>query len=185
MIYSMRTQALAILALTLVACAGQDTQQSREQANTFGKPANNVETKATQAVTSPLSDLNLVHAKIPVVLIEAQKSPYLPPSDQSCEALAAEVRVLDGVLGADLDAPPASSDPGLLERGASVVTDAAAGAVKGVMQGAVPYRSWVRKLSGAEKYSKEVAAAITAGGVRRAYLKGIRQGRACPAASPG
>jgi hypothetical protein len=53
--------------------------------------------------------------------------------------------------------------------------------VRGAAQGIVPYRSWVRKLSGAERYSKEVAAAITAGGVRRSYLKGFGQAGGCPA----
>jgi hypothetical protein len=37
----------------------------------------------------------------------------------------------------------------------------------------------VRKLSGAERYSKQVAAAIAAGTVRRAFLKGMAQASAC------
>jgi hypothetical protein len=44
----------------------------------------------------------------------------------------------------------------------------------------VPYRGWVRKLTGAERYSKEVAAAIAAGTVRRAFLKGVVVTRGCP-----
>ena len=40
-------------------------------------------------------------------------------------------------------------------------------------------RSWVRKLTGAEKYSREVEASITAGTIRRSYLKGL--GRAAAA----
>jgi len=39
----------------------------------------------------------------------------------------------------------------------------------------IPYRSWVRKLSGAERASKAVAAAISAGMVRRGFLKGMLQ----------
>jgi hypothetical protein len=45
----------------------------------------------------------------------------------------------------------------------------------------VPFRGWVRKLSGAERYSKEVAAAIAAGTVRRAYLKGLGEAKGCAA----
>jgi hypothetical protein len=41
----------------------------------------------------------------------------------------------------------------------------------------------VRKLSGAERYSREVAAAIAAGTIRRAFLKGMRQAAGCPAAA--
>jgi hypothetical protein len=42
------------------------------------------------------------------------------------------------------------------------------------------FRGWVRKLSGAERYSKQVAAAIAAGSIRRAFLKGLGQAAACP-----
>jgi hypothetical protein len=39
----------------------------------------------------------------------------------------------------------------------------------------------VRKLDGAERHSKEVAAAIAAGSVRRAFLKGVGQALGCQA----
>ena len=134
----------------------------------------------SDAATAPLSDLNLVHASIPPVLGDAQKRPYVAPADHSCPALAAEVRALDEVLGPDLDAPASASNPGLIERGSTAVGDAAVGAVRGAAQGVVPFRGWVRKLTGAERYSKEVAAAIAAGTVRRAFLKGVAVTRGCP-----
>jgi hypothetical protein len=43
-----------------------------------------------------------------------------------------------------------------------------AGAVQKAAEGVVPFRGWVRKLAGAERYSRQVAAAIAAGTVRRA-----------------
>ncbi len=135
----------------------------------------------TQAVTSPLSDLNLVRAPIPPVLKEALKSPYAPAPGEGCADLAAQVRALDEVLGADLDTPPTPSNPSLVERGGKEVGSAATGALKSAAEGIVPFRGWVRKLSGAERYSKEVAAAITAGTVRRAYLKGLGEARGCTA----
>jgi hypothetical protein len=45
----------------------------------------------------------------------------------------------------------------------------------------IPFRGWVRKLDGAERHSKEVAAAIAAGSVRRAFLKGVGQTLGCAA----
>ena len=45
--------------------------------------------------------------------------------------------------------------------------------------GIVPFRGWVRKLSGAERHARDVAAAIGAGAVRRAFLKGIAGQRGC------
>ncbi|WP_394457838.1 hypothetical protein [Roseateles sp. BYS180W] len=124
---------------------------------------------------TPLSDLNLVHAAIPEALVLAQKAPYAAPGDMSCTDIAAEIKALDAVLGADLDAPATDARPSLIERGSSVATDAAQKAV----EGAIPFRGWIRKLSGAERYSKQVIAAITAGTARRAFLKGVSHARAC------
>ena len=141
----------------------------------------------TDAATTPLSDLNLVKADIPPVLAEALKAPYRPPSAPGCEVIAAEVTQLEAVLGADLDVPPSPNRPSLLERGSSAAGEAAVGALRGAAEGVMPFRGWVRKLSGAERYSREVAAAIAAGSVRRSYLKGIGQARGClaPAAPAG
>lgn len=135
----------------------------------------------SDAATTPLSDLNLVKAEIPPVLAAALKAPYLAPAGPGCEAIAAEVTQLEAVLGADLDVPPSAARPSLLERGGSAAGDAAVGALRGAAEGVIPFRGWVRKLTGAERYSREVAAAITAGSVRRSYLKGVGQARGCGA----
>ena len=89
------------------------------------------------------------------------------------------MRSLDEVLGPDLDAPATAADPGLIERGTSLVAGEAVGALRGAAEGVVPYRKWVRKLSGAERYAKDVSAAIAAGTVRRAFLKGLGVARNC------
>ena len=131
------------------------------------------------ALITPLSDLNLVNAPIPEPLLAASAAPYKIPTDQSCEALAVAVRALDEVLGPDLDTPPSSTDPGLVERGTSAAGQAAVGAVQRTAESLVPFRSWVRKLSGAERYSKQVSAAIAAGTARRAFLRGIAAAKGC------
>lgn len=140
--------------------------------------------RVTDAAATPLNDLNLVNAPIPELLKDARKGPYAMPTDNTCEALSQQVRALDEVLGPDLDTPPTPSNPGLIERGSNAVGDAAVGALKGAAQGVVPFRGWVRKLTGAERYSRDVQAAIAAGTVRRAYLKGLAAARACSPAAP-
>ena len=135
----------------------------------------------TQAVITPLEDLNLVRADIPPVLAAAHRGAYAAPADRSCPALAIEIEGLDAALGADLDIPATASNPGLVERGTAVAGDAAIGAIRGAAEGVIPFRSWVRKLTGAERYSREVAAAIAAGTIRRAYLKGLGQAAGCQA----
>ena len=138
--------------------------------------ANSGQDKVATAATTPLSDLNVVRADIPEVLRAAAVAPYAAPTDASCPGLAAGIRALDEVLGPDLDAPRTPGNPGLLDRG----EDAATGALQRTAEGVIPFRGWVRKLSGAERYAHQVSAAITAGGVRRGFLKGLVQARACP-----
>jgi hypothetical protein len=167
------------LATVLSACAGGPKQSPPAPITSGSEKPAAAENAVGQAVTTPLSDFNLVQAPIPAVLREAHKSPYASPADTGCEHLAQQVQALDEVLGTDLDEPPTATNPGLVERGSKEVGNAAAGALKSAAEGIVPFRGWVRKLSGAERYSKEVAAAIAAGTVRRAYLKGLGDARGC------
>ena len=163
-IFRMKIRALALLgALLLAACASPE--RSAQQAG--------------DAVTAPLGDLNLVRAEIPPVLAAAQKGPYAAPEDWSCPALAAEIAELDAALGADLDTPVTAANPSLIERGAELATDSAIGQLRGATTAVVPFRGWVRKLSGAERYSREVSASIAAGTIRRAYLKGLGRAENC------
>jgi hypothetical protein len=138
-----------------------------------------LQSQVTDAATSPLTDLNLIRADIPPVLIAAQKAPYAVPADAGCASLTVQVEAIDAVLGADLDVPPSDTNPGLIPRGQEAATKSAVGAIRGAAEGLIPYRSWVRKLSGAERYSREVSAAIAAGIVRRSFLKGLGQAAGC------
>ena len=146
-------------------------------------PAKGPEDPLGRAVTAPLSDLNIVQAEIPPALVAARKAPYQAPVDASCDGIEEEVKELDAVLGADLDTRQTAINPSLIERGVDAASDTAidatVGSVRGAAEGIVPYRRWVRKLSGAEKYSQEVAAAIAAGLVRRSFLKGYGDARGC------
>ena len=155
---------LALICALLSACAGTSSKQP----------------DAVQAVSAPLNDLNLLSAEIPAVLSQALKTPYaLPPAEQACAASAEELRALDEALGPDLDAPPQPGNPGLIERGSDAAGDAAVGALRRTAEGVVPFRGWVRKLSGAERHSRKVAAAVAAGAVRRGFLKGVRAVKGC------
>ena len=157
----MRPLLIALLACALVACASNEPE------------------KAAAAAATPLNDLNLVNAPIPDTLLAAQRNPYGVPENPDCPTLAEEIRKLDEVLGPDLDAPASEAHRGLIERGSDAAGNAAVGALQRTAEGVVPFRGWIRKISGAERYSKRVAAAIAAGTVRRAFLKGLRQARTC------
>lgn len=168
----------------LAGCASQGAAPptDRSSAAAAGPPPL-TDGRLAKAATAPLSDLNLVKADIPPVLRLAMQAPYGPPQTPGCTALAAEVRALDAALGADLDTPATAANPSLIERGSDAAGEAVVGAVRNTAEGIVPFRGWVRKLTGAERYAKEVAAAIAAGTVRRAYLKGLGQASGCTGAA--
>ena len=158
-----RTAQLAIYAgiLFLAGCATQDVNQ------------------ATKAATTPLSDLNLIKEDIPAVLLAAQAQPYAPLEDGQCDYLHTQIQALDAVLGPDLDAPASEHSPSLIERGTDEAKGSFIKAIGRTTEGALPFRSWIRKLTGAEKHSRKVVASITAGSIRRAFLKGLWVAKNC------
>ena len=149
------------MALLMTACASQDV------------------THATKAATTPLYDLNLVKDDIPPVLLAAQAQPYAVPDDARCENLQVHIMALDEALGPDLDTPVTAENPGLIERGTEEAKTSLIKAIGRTTEGAVPFRSWVRKLSGAERHTRHIVAAITAGTIRRGFLKGLRSASRC------
>lgn len=142
--------------------------------------ATNDNSRFAEAAIAPLSDLNLVRAEIPPKLLEAQRHPYLVPEELTCEFLTQEINELDAVLGPDLDTPPSDSNPGLVERGTDEAVGAAVSALRRTTESLIPYRGWLRKLTGAERHSRKIAAAVAAGTVRRAFIKGLRASKQCP-----
>lgn len=175
---------LPTLALAQPANTPPANNQNRPPANTTPPPANDGQVQTTDeanranvrgAVSSPLRDFNAVRTKIPEILLRAGQDPYARPRPNNCTAIIAEVRQLNEALGADLDEPPSSDERDLTERGRDLSIDA----LRSGVQSLIPMRSWIRKLSGAEQHDKEVLAAITAGQVRRAYLKGLGEMRGC------
>lgn len=156
------------------------TEKGLPVTNKVSSTSTTIDTQIIGTVTSPLSDLNLMRAEISPALMAAVKGPYLPLADKSCDAIANEVKALDYALGPDLDAP-AGVEPGMLDKGAAELGNAAVGALRRTVDGAIPFRSWIRKFSGAEKHSREVATAVAAGIVRRAFLKGLGQANGCQA----
>jgi hypothetical protein len=151
----------------------------------LGGCASNTASRMGDAATAPLSDLNIKKTDIPAVLAKANDNPYLMPAAQSCAAIAQEIDELDEALGPDYDAPAAEGKASFVDKASGLAGDQAVGAVQRTAEGLVPFRAWVRKLSGAEKYSKHVSACIMAGSVRRAFLKGLAASQHCaPQAAP-
>ncbi len=171
----MRAQALlpALFAVMLAGCVSNrmdddGTIQTTSEANRSGIGG---------ALAAPLRDVNLLRTKIPAILLKAHAEAYARPEPTGCKKLIAEVRELDTVLGPDLDKFTEDENGGLITRDRAENT--ALGFVADTAQDVIPLRGWVRKLTGAERHDRLVAESITAGRVRRAYLKGLGESRGC------
>jgi hypothetical protein len=167
------------LGLGLTACASSPKPESETgsvyQKKTYG-----------DAVSAPLEDLNLRRRPIPTVLLRAVEDPYNLTKLERCEQIAAEVGKLDTALGKDYDEPPPPKDQRTIgQKGSDMADNAAKDAVKDAARSLIPMRGLIRSVSGADAHEKRVNAAIQAGKVRRAYLKGIGMNKNCsPPAAP-
>jgi hypothetical protein len=138
-----------------------------------------------EAATTPLADINFKKVPIPDVLQRAVANPYDPHGVETCHGIAAEVARLDDALGPDADEPPPLDDRSNMERTANTAHSAAVTVVREGVKSAVPFRGWIRQLSGAAREEREVQAAINAGSTRRGYLKGVGMRLDCaPPAAP-
>ncbi|SFJ93225.1 hypothetical protein [Caulobacter sp. UNC279MFTsu5.1] len=158
--------ALAAALLLVSPVLAQTTEPSK---------ARQVEEDASRMATSPLKDVGVIKDKIPPVLLEARSATYALPSPLTCKTIFDAVDALDAELAPDLDNPETQVKSGM----------SAAEIGETVVHGLTPMRSWVRKLSGAEKNDNEVRQAVLAGSVRRGFLKGIGLRMGCkPPAAP-
>lgn len=128
----------------------------------------------THAITAPLRDVNLMRSKIPIVLQDSYDDPYRRPTPASCSGIIDEVTRLNEALGDDLDADEVKQ----ITMGGRAKEEAL-NAIAGLASDVIPFRGWVRKITGAEKHDKTVQQSIAAGAVRRAYLKGLGEARGC------
>jgi len=190
-----RLPALVLFAgLTLSGCASSPKYDTVEGAKAKGDDGRSQVVRSSDepdndwgdAMTAPLQDLNLKRVRIPQILLDAMQRPYDLNGLDRCDAIADEVRKLDTVLGADLDEPPPPPDKSTMgQKGGRMANNAAVGAVRGATRSVIPFRGLVRQMTGAEQHDKEVNAAIQAGKVRRAYLKGVGMNKNCaPPAAP-
>jgi hypothetical protein len=138
------------------------------------------------AVQAPLEDVNLIRRQIPPVLLHAEAAPYARPSPASCREITSEVADLDDALGDDFDVYVVDDSSPDAKHGRQA-GEAVVLAMRDTAEDFIPFRSWVRRLSGAQAHDNQVRAAVYAGRVRRSYLKGLGEAIGCryPAAPKG
>jgi len=171
----------AVLVAVSAPAGCASTQDSRSLAGNTGDAAGSTVSQTnggfSDAVMSPLNDLNLRRREIPP-LLAALETPYTTAHDLTCEQVAEEVRRLDGVLGPDWD----NVQPDERLRTEVLVDEAAnaaLGAVESGLTGWIPFRGLVRKATGAESHEKKYSQAFRIGAQRRSYLKGFGLAKGC------
>lgn len=121
----------------------------------------------------PLKDLNIIKPEVDPYLEALMKNPYSMTGLKTCKDYKAAVARLDSILGPDVDSAAAQNQTKqspaefALDTGASV-----AGSL-------IPLSGLIRKVSGADARQKYANAAVYAGGLRRAYVKGLAKGKGC------
>ena len=160
--------ALVSASLVLTSCASKPAGQAVSQ------------TRAglTDAALSPLEDLNLRKDEVPEVLA-AISNPYKVDHTASCVDIASEIETLNAVLPPDWDEVTEEEQASLSKLAADTASDGVLGVVASEARGLIPYRGWVRRLSGANSHEKKLRAAFDRGRARRTYLKAIGRTKNC------
>ena len=120
------------------------------------------------AVLSPLEDVDLAQEGVDPALVAATADPYAHEDLATCNDIVAEIAEIDRVLGNDFDVATETNrelSPARIART--------------IVRSFVPFRRIIREISGAEDRERRVEIAVTAGMVRRGYLKGLGQARGC------
>ena len=150
------------------------THAAHERADVVSNTADERLPGMSDAVKAPLRDLNLLEDDIPTVLVRAYQRPYDVSGLSTCAAIMDQVSALDLALGPDIDIPRAGNErDDMFAKGKGLAGAAALDAVRSATTGVLPVRSWLRRLSGAQREEQELKAVVLSGAVRRGFLKAI------------
>jgi hypothetical protein len=173
---SIASAGLLAALVTLPASALSATNQQPNPNGTLQTPDRAGTANVGAAATAPLHDLNITRQGVPPVLLAAITNPYDLPHPLNCGEIIRQIHELDIVLGVDLDVPGTPQAPSLTLRNGKIVL----ALIHGAADWLLPYAGFVRTLSGSQRHDQLIIEAITAGSVRRGYLKGLGESRRCP-----
>jgi len=156
-----------IACLSVVACSTGRTADTRRG--------------VTGAASIPLRDVGLMRPEIPLLLRNLQY-PYSTATLSNCAAVTHEISQLDAVLG------PESYQPGpnrnIWDRSGDFVEDQTIQAAENTASDLIPFRSWVRRISGASRAERDALRAVANGQQRRTFLRGYGASLGCPSIIP-
>ncbi len=148
-------------ALTTLALLSVITTAVRAQSSGLGNAASgpsrsgfsDVEHTTENIITQPNRDAGLMSVDIPAPLMRASAAPYALPNEPSCEEIETELGELNALLGPESVTPPDS----MSMRVAKVAEAGGRAAVNSI----VPFRTFVREVSGAALAQRPSVCLIT------------------------
>lgn len=172
---------IAAAAALLAACASDHKKADAPQVTT-GQRVDMARKGLGDAAVAPLKDLGLVRPEPPRLLADIQYPYDIARLKEGCPQVLYDIGALDAVLG------PEDYRPGPERSAGDKTLDAAGGAMQSAAEdattGFIPFRSWVRRASGATKAERDMAHAIEMGQTRRAFLRGYGLALGCPNVLP-
>jgi hypothetical protein len=162
--YSAKLAAAAALSISLAACSTGPTADTRRG--------------VTDAASIPLRDVGLIRPEIPLLLRNLQYPYATVTLGEGCPAIAREIGQLDSVLGPE--SYQAGPDRNIWDRGGDFAEQQTIGAAESTVQDLVPFRSWVRRISGANRAERDALRAVANGQQRRTFLRGYGASLGCP-----
>ena len=159
--------AALLLSVTIASCSTGRTADTRRG--------------VADAAYTPLRDVNLIRPEIPLLLRNLQY-PYSTATLTDCAAVTRELGQLDAVLG------PESYQPGpnrnIWDRSGDFVEEQTIEAARDTAADLIPFRSWVRRISGATRAEREALRAVANGQQRRTFVRGYGASLGCPSVIP-
>lgn len=173
----MRKAAIVAIAMGLAALGGGCSTTAGER-----ERVDEVRRGVVDAAASPFRDIGLVRPEVPATL-QNLGYPYSSMGlTVGCDAVLYEIGKLDAILGPENFQP--GVERGISSKGLDAIEGAVINAARDAAGDIIPYRGWVRRISGAAKAEKEASRAIIQGQTRRAYLRGYGAALGCLNAVP-
>ncbi|MCQ8185330.1 hypothetical protein [Parvularcula maris] len=130
-----------------------------------------------EGALAPLEDLNVRREQIPPLLAELDV--YEKPVPSSCTGIEIEIADLESYVGSDIDRVAPVGSTSFRSRMSDIADDQAYRLVSDLTTDFIPFRSMVRRATGASAHDKAVREAYRRGRLRRSYLKGVGFAMGC------
>ena len=155
--------AMVALSVGLAACSSGRTADTRRG--------------VTGAAAIPFRDVGLIRPEIPL-LLRGLNYPYATATLSDCAAVTREIGQLDAVLGQESYQPGPNRN--IWDRSGDFVEDQTIQAAEDTAGDLIPFRSWVRRISGASRAERDALRAFANGQQRRTFLRGYGASLGCP-----